>query len=84
MVTKCIKHKKLHCALCNKIAKKHKGIVPATAKGKAMVKKLGRTKKTGGFSKIAAKAGAKYNSKEKGKKVAGKIYWNMVKARRRK
>ena len=30
--------------------KKVKGTVPKTKKGKAMVKKLGRTKKTGGFA----------------------------------
>ena len=31
---------------------KSKGSVPTTKKGKAEVKKLGRTKKTGGFAKI--------------------------------
>ncbi len=36
---------------------------PKGKKGRAMVKKLGRTKKTGGFAKIAAKAGKKYGSK---------------------
>jgi hypothetical protein len=61
--------------------KKHKGMVPATAKGKAQVKKLGRTKKTGGFAKIAAKAGTKYGSPAAGKRVAGAIFQKMVKAR---
>jgi hypothetical protein len=51
---------------------------PKGKKGLAMVKKLGRTKKTGGFSKIAAKAGKKYGSKAAGKKVAGAIFWKMA------
>jgi hypothetical protein len=76
--------KKQICTANGRMQRRHKGVVPATAKGKVMVKKLGRTKKTGGFAKIAAKAGTKYGSKEKGKKVAGRIYWNMVKARRGK
>jgi len=49
-----------------------------------MVKKLGRTKKTGGFAKIAKKAGEEYGDKETGKKVAGKIFWNMVHKRGRR
>jgi len=60
---------------------KKKGVVPTTKKGKAMVAKLGRTKKTGGFAKIAAKATKEYGSKESGKRVAGKIFWNMAKKR---
>jgi hypothetical protein len=55
---------------------------PKGAKGKAMVKKLGRTTKTGGFAKIAAKAGKKYGSKEAGKKVAGAIFWKMAKGKK--
>jgi len=54
---------------------------PKGAKGRAMVAKLGRTKKTGGFAKIAAKAGKKYGSSQAGKKVAGAIFWKMAKAR---
>ena len=57
---------------------KVKGATPATSKGKAMVAKLGRTKKTGGFAKIAAKAGKKYGSKVAGKKVAASIFWKMA------
>ena len=38
--------------------------VPKTKKGKAAVKRLGRTKKTGGFEKIAKKAAKRYGSKE--------------------
>lgn len=53
--------------------------IPKTKQGKAMVKKLGRTKKTGGFAKIAKSAAKKYGSKEIGKKVAGAIYQKMVK-----
>lgn len=58
-----------------------KGTVPKTKKGKAMVKKLGRTKKTGGFAKIAAKAGKEYKSAAAGKKVAGAIFWKMAHGR---
>ena len=51
---------------------------PKGAKGKAMVAKLDRTKKTGGFAKIAAKAAKQYGSKEAGNKVAGSIFWKMA------
>lgn len=56
---------------------------PKTSKGKAMVKKLGRTKKTGGFAKIAAKAGKKYGSATAGKKVAASIFWKMANKRKK-
>ena len=52
---------------------------PKGEKGMAQVKKLGRTKKTGGFDKIAAKAGAKYGSATAGKRVAGAIFQKMAK-----
>ncbi len=55
-----------------------KAKVPKTARGKAAVKKLGRTKKTGGFAKIAKAASKKYGSKASGKKVAGAIYQRMA------
>lgn len=55
-----------------------KGTVPKTKRGKAMVKRLGRTKKTGGFAKIAAKATKEYGSAESGKKVAGAIFQKMA------
>ena len=51
---------------------------PKTKKGKAMVSKLGRTKKTGGFAKIASKAAKEYGSVSAGKKVAGAIFWKMA------
>ena len=51
---------------------------PKGKRGLAMVKKLGRTKKTGGFAKIAAKAGKKYGSAV-GKRVAASIFWKMAK-----
>lgn len=57
---------------------------PKGKKGMAMVKKLGRTKKTGTFDKIAKKAGSLYGSAKAGKKVAGSIFWNMVKKRKGK
>jgi hypothetical protein len=55
-----------------------KGTKPKGKKGMAMVKKLGRTKKTGGFAKIAAKAGKKYGSAAAGKKVAASVFWKMA------
>lgn len=57
-------------------------VVPKTARGKAQVTKLGRTKKTGGFARIAASAGKEYGSKAAGKRVAGAIFQKMVKARK--
>ena len=62
-------------------AKKMPHMKPKGAQGKAQVKKLGRTFKTGGFAKIAAKAGKSYGSKAAGKRVAGAIFQKMVKAR---
>lgn len=57
--------------------KKAKGVVPKTKKGKAQVKKLGRTKKTGGFKKIVKGATKKYG-KTAAKKIAGKVFQKMV------
>lgn len=54
---------------------------PKGKKGMAAVKRLGRTTKTGGFAKIAAKAGKEYGSAAAGKKVAATIYWKKVRAR---
>lgn len=61
-----------------------KKVVPKTKQGKIAVKRLGRTKKTGGFAKIAKSVRKKYGSKETGKRVAGAIYWGMVKKRKGK
>lgn len=61
-----------------------KKTVPKTKRGKAQVAKLGRTKKTGGFAKIAKKAAKEYGSKEVGKRVAGAIFQKMVKSRKSK
>lgn len=52
---------------------------PKGKAGMAQVKKLGRNYKTGGFKKIAAKAGAKYGSAAAGKRVAGAIFQKMAK-----
>lgn len=57
---------------------------PKGAKGKAQVKKLGRTFKTGNFSKIASAASEKYGSEGAGKRVAGAIFQAKVKARQAK
>jgi hypothetical protein len=51
---------------------------PKGARGRAAVKRLGRTTKTGGFAKIASKAARKYGSKAAGKRVAASIYWKMA------
>ena len=56
---------------------------PKTKRGKAAVKRLHRTKKTGGFAKISKKAAKKYG-KSVGDRIAGKIYWNMVRAKKGK
>ena len=56
---------------------------PKGARGRAAVRRLGRTKKTGNFAKIAAKAAKRYGSKERGRKVAAAIYWKKVRARRK-
>lgn len=61
-----------------------KGTIPKTSQGKAAVHRLGRTKKTGGFAKIASAAGKKYGSKAAGQKVAAAVYWKMVKSHRGK
>jgi len=52
--------------------------------GMAQVKKLGRTKVTGGFAKIATKAAKAYGSIEAGKRVAGAIFQKLVKKNKRK
>lgn len=51
---------------------------PKGKKGLAMVKKLGRNKKTGGFNKIASAAAKKYGSKAAGNRVAGAVFWKMA------
>lgn len=55
---------------------------PKGRRGVVAVKRLGRTFKTGMFEKIAEKAARRYGSKEIGRKVAAKIYWQKVRARR--
>jgi len=57
-----------------------KGHKPKGARGMAAVKRLGRTKTTGNFDKIAAQAGKEYHSASAGKKVAGAIYAKMAAA----
>ena len=58
-----------------------KRMKPKGTRGRVAVKRLGRTKKTGGFAKIANKAAKEYGSKQAGKKVAAAIYWKKVKSR---
>jgi len=57
---------------------------PRGARGRAQVRKLGRSYKTGGFNKIAAKAAKKYGSAAAGRKVAGAIFQKMVRAHKGK
>lgn len=61
-----------------KAAKPH--MKPKGKIGKAQVKRLGRTYKTGGFNKIATAAGKKYGSAAAGKRVAGAIFNKMAQA----
>jgi hypothetical protein len=51
---------------------------PKGARGRAAVRRLGRTYATGGFAKIAAKAGGG----AKGKRIAGAIFQKMARARK--
>lgn len=57
-----------------------KGHAPKGARGRAQVKKLGRTKTTGNFNKIAQKAAKEYGSAAAGKRVAGAIFNSKVRA----
>ena len=56
-----------------------KRLKPKGKRGRAAVKRLGRTYKTGTFEKIAKKAAKRYGSKEAGKRVAAAVYWKKVK-----
>lgn len=59
---------------------KTKHMKPKGAAGRAQVKKLGRSYKTGGFAKIESSAAKKYGSKSAGERVAGAIFQKMVRA----
>lgn len=50
----------------------------------AQVKKLGRTKKTGGFNKIEEKAEGEGKSAASAKKIAGAVFQKQVRARQAK
>jgi uncharacterized membrane protein YebE (DUF533 family) len=56
-----------------------KKMKPKGKAGMVAVKRLGRNYKTGGFDKIANKTAKEYGSKAAGDRVAGSVYWNMVK-----
>jgi hypothetical protein len=58
--------------------KKMPHMKPKGAAGKAQVKKLGRTFKTGGFAKIEKAAAKEYGSKAAGKRVAGARFQTMA------
>jgi hypothetical protein len=51
---------------------------PKGARGRAQVRRLGRTYKTGGFARIAAKSGGG----AKGQRIAGAIFQRMARARK--
>jgi len=55
-----------------------KRMKPKGKRGRAMVKRLGRNYKTGGFKRISESAGKKYGSKEAGNRVAGAVYQSLV------
>lgn len=52
------------------------------ASRRTALKRLGRTKPTGNFARIASKAARKYHSAAAGKRVAAAVYWNKVRARK--
>ena len=52
---------------------------PKGRRGVVAVKRLGRTYKTGKFKEIMEKAAKRYGSKEAGRRVAAKVYWQKVK-----
>lgn len=56
----------------------------STASRKAALRRLGRTRPTGNFARIASKAAKEYHSAAAGKRVAAAIYWKKVRARRGK
>ena len=56
-------------------------IKPKGEKGLAAVKRLGRNYKTGGFARIAKKAMARGASAQAAKRIAGAVYWKMVRKR---
>ena len=51
---------------------------PKGARGRAAVKRLGRTQKTGGFAKIERNVEARGGSKASAAKIAGAVYWGKV------
>lgn len=59
----------------------NKKLAPQGAEGRAQVRKIGRTYKTGGFDKIANKAAKEYGSSAVGKRVAGSIFQKMVRGK---
>ena len=67
-----------------RVVTRKKRMKPKGKRGQISVKRLGRTYKTGGFERIAQKAAKRYGSAERGRKVAGSVYWKMVKKRKSK
>ena len=60
-----------------------KHMKPEGARGKAQTERLGRSFKTGGFSKIEKSAAKEYHSKAAGEHVAGAVFNKMAKAHQR-
>lgn len=54
------------------------------ASRKTALKRLGRTRPTGNFARIAMKAGKEYGSAAAGKRVAAAVYWKKVRSRKGK
>jgi len=79
---------KLSAAYRQRLLAKSRGVYkaygsrkPKGKRGRVAVRRLGRTKATGMFSKIARKAARRYGSIERGRKVAAAIYWKKVRGR---
>lgn len=51
---------------------------PSGARGRSAVKRLGRTKKTGGFDRIEKSVESRGGSKSSAAKIAGAVYWRMA------
>jgi len=60
-----------------------KKLKPKGARGRAAVRRLGRTYKTGGFQAIVEKAIKSGYTKDQARRIAAAQYWRMVRARGR-
>jgi hypothetical protein len=71
-------------AMIDAIRRRAKKLKPVGKRGMVMVRRLGRSYKTGGFQRIVETARGKGGaplSLERRRKIAGARYWAMVRAR---